>query len=77
MNDKLNKDNFKGHEIIKYISKTLPNMHGVSQMENEKGDILYIGKAKNLAKRVINYTSINNLHITLLLNSNELRCYYE
>ena len=30
-------------------------------MENEKGDILYIGKAKNLAKRVINYTSLNNL----------------
>ena len=30
-------------------------------MENEKGEILYIGKAKNLAKRVINYTSLNNL----------------
>ena len=30
-------------------------------MENEKGDILYIGKAKNLAKRIINYTSLNNL----------------
>ena len=61
MNDKLNKDNLKGHEIIKYISKTLPKKPGVYQMENEKGDILYIGKAKNLAKRVINYTSINNL----------------
>ena len=60
MNDKLNKDNFKGHEIIKYISKTLPNKPGVYQMENEKGDILYIGKAKNLAKRVINYTSKPN-----------------
>ena len=31
------------------------------KLENEKGEILYIGKAKNLAKRVINYTSINNL----------------
>tara|TARA_Y100001970_G_scaffold292443_1_gene433748 strand:+ start:447 stop:2306 length:1860 start_codon:yes stop_codon:yes gene_type:complete len=61
MNDKLNNDNLKGHEIIKYISKTLPNKPGVYQMENEKGEILYIGKAKNLAKRVINYTSINNL----------------
>ena len=30
-------------------------------MENEKGEVLYIGKAKNLAKRVINYTSLNNL----------------
>ena len=30
-------------------------------MEDENGQILYIGKAKNLAKRVINYTSLNNL----------------
>jgi len=64
------KDNFpllhskidlKGQEIIKYISKTLPHKPGVYQMENEEGKILYIGKAKNLAKRVINYTSLNNL----------------
>ena len=51
----------KGQEIIKYISKTLPNKPGVYQMENEKGEILYIGKAKNLSKRVINYSSLNNL----------------
>ena len=55
------KINLKGHEIIKFISKTLPHKPGVYQMEDEKGDILYIGKAKNLAKRVINYTSLNNL----------------
>ena len=30
-------------------------------MENENGDILYIGKAKMLSKRVLNYTSLNNL----------------
>ena len=53
--------NLKGQEIIKYISKTLPHKPGVYQMENEDGKILYIGKAKNLAKRVINYTSLNNL----------------
>ena len=51
----------KGQEIIKFISKTLPHKPGVYQMENEEGKILYIGKAKNLAKRVINYTSFNNL----------------
>ena len=50
-----------GQEIIKFISKTLPSKPGVYQMENDEGEILYIGKAKNLAKRVINYTSINNL----------------
>ena len=53
--------NFKGQEIIKFIAKNLPQKPGVYQMENEKGDILYIGKAKNLAKRVKNYTSLNNL----------------
>ena len=37
--------NFKGQEIIKFIAKTLPQKPGVYQMENEKGDILYIGKA--------------------------------
>ena len=50
-----------GNEIIKYIAKTLPSKPGVYQMESGKGEILYIGKAKNLAKRVINYTSIKNL----------------
>ena len=53
--------NLKGQEIIKFIAKTLPNQPGVYQMEGEDGQILYIGKAKNLSKRVINYTSLNNL----------------
>ena len=53
--------NLKGQEIIKHFAKSLPKKPGVYQMENEKGEILYIGKAKNLAKRVINYTSLNNL----------------
>ena len=51
----------QGQQIIKFIAKTLPHKPGIYQMENEKGEILYIGKAKNLAKRVINYTSLNNL----------------
>ena len=53
--------NFKGHEIIKFIAKTLPNQPGVYQMEDDEGQILYIGKAKKLSKRVINYTNLNNL----------------
>ena len=55
------KVNLKGEKIIKYIAKTLPHKPGVYQMENENGKILYIGKAKNLAKRVINYATLNNL----------------
>ena len=30
-------------------------------MENEKSEILYIGKAKNLKKRVISYSNLSNL----------------
>ena len=56
-----NSAGLQGQEIIKFIAKTLPHKSGIYQMENEKGEILYIGKAKNLAKRVINYTSLNNL----------------
>tara|TARA_B100001123_G_scaffold449810_1_gene616851 strand:- start:829 stop:2688 length:1860 start_codon:yes stop_codon:yes gene_type:complete len=61
MQNFLKSQNIKGQEIIRFISKNLPNKPGVYQMENEKGEILYIGKAKNLAKRVINYASLNNL----------------
>ena len=50
--------NLKGQEIIKYFAKNLPHKPGVYQMEDDKGEILYISKAKNLAKRVINYSSI-------------------
>ncbi len=42
--------NLKGQEIIKFIAKTLPNQPGVYQMEDDDGQILYIGKAKNLQK---------------------------
>ena len=51
----------QGQEIIRTTSKTLPNQPGVYQMEDDKGNILYIGKAKNLSNRVKNYLSINNL----------------
>ena len=31
--------NLKGHEIIKFIAKTLPNQPGVYQMEDDEGNI--------------------------------------
>ena len=38
-----------GQEIIKATTKTLPNQPGVYQMQDDKGNILYIGKAKVLS----------------------------
>ncbi len=46
----------KGFEIIAAFVKTLPATPGVYRMLNEAGDILYVGKAKQLKKRVFAYT---------------------
>lgn len=45
----------KGAEVIKAFVKHLPNQPGVYRMMNEAGDVLYVGKARSLKKRVTNY----------------------
>ncbi len=45
-----------GAERIALYLKTLPNSPGVYRMLNVRGDVLYVGKAKNLKKRVAAYT---------------------
>lgn len=42
--------------MIEAFVKTLPGLPGVYRMLNSDGDILYVGKAKNLKKRVHSYT---------------------
>lgn len=44
---------------LKDYVKTLTGKPGVYRMLNEKGDILYVGKARNLKKRVTNYLRAN------------------
>ena len=41
------KSNLKGQDIIKFIAKTLPNQPGVYQMEDNEGNVLYIGLTFN------------------------------
>lgn len=45
-----------GAQLIAAFVKRLPNKAGVYRMFNKSGDVLYVGKARNLKKRVANYT---------------------
>ncbi|WP_419799690.1 MAG: excinuclease ABC subunit UvrC [Terasakiella sp.] len=52
-------------DVIKNYLKTLDAQPGVYRMLNEKGDVLYVGKAKSLKKRVANYTTPQRLTIRI------------
>ena len=49
-----------GKEIIKKELPLVPKLPGVYRMLNEKGDMLYVGKAKNLPNRLKSYIAEKN-----------------
>ena len=50
-----------GVKAIRNVLKTLPARPGVYRMQDAKGDVLYVGKARALKNRVINYTQVTKL----------------
>ena len=49
-----------GKEVIKKELPLIPKLPGVYRMLNEKGNILYVGKAKNLPNRLKSYVAEKN-----------------
>jgi excinuclease ABC subunit C len=54
-----------GLEVIREQVKTVPAGPGVYRMINGRGDVLYVGKARDLKKRVSSYTQIYRLDARL------------
>lgn len=53
---RLMKDVIDGIEVIKGRLKALPSTPGVYRMLGQDGAVLYVGKAKNIGRRVTSYT---------------------
>lgn len=51
-----------GIAVIRTHLKTAPTAPGVYRMLDRNGDVLYVGKAKNIQKRVTSYTQVARLN---------------
>ena len=50
----------QGLEVLNKEIISLPSKSGIYKMLDSRGNVLYIGKAKNLKKRVASYTKLKN-----------------
>jgi len=54
-----------GISVIRESFKTAPTSPGVYRMLSQHGDVLYVGKAKSIKKRIIAYTHLKRLTVRL------------
>jgi excinuclease ABC subunit C len=45
-----------GRSVVARYAKLAPNSPGVYRMTDQRGEVLYVGKAKNIKKRILAYT---------------------
>ncbi|MEY4160715.1 MAG: excinuclease subunit UvrC, partial [Pseudomonadota bacterium] len=50
---------------IREVLQTLPKRPGVYRMQDARGEVLYVGKAKALKNRVANYTQVDRLTLRI------------
>lgn len=50
-----------GSQLIRTVARTLPNRPGVYRMLDGRGAVLYVGKARDLRKRVATYAQLEKL----------------
>jgi excinuclease ABC subunit C len=55
----------QGVTVVKEAVKTAPSLPGVYRMIDAEGGVLYIGKAKNLPKRLVSYTKLEQLSLRM------------
>ncbi len=63
--DMTDETKLSGADVIRAFVKTLPASPGVYRMLDEAGDVMYVGKARNLKARVTNYTRPEGLDVRL------------
>ncbi|MEO7246832.1 MAG: GIY-YIG nuclease family protein, partial [Novosphingobium sp.] len=54
-----------GVAAIREVAQTLPQKPGVYRMQDGRGDVLYVGKARALKNRVTNYTQPDRLPLRI------------
>ena len=58
-------DSARGVAVLRQATRHLPPTPGVYRMLNRKGEVLYVGKARHLKRRVTTYTQLARLPIRL------------
>ncbi|MBR5154671.1 MAG: excinuclease ABC subunit UvrC [Alphaproteobacteria bacterium] len=51
----------RGLEVLRQNVKIAPDLPGVYRMINQKNEVLYVGKAKSIKKRIVSYTHVEKL----------------